>query len=333
MVAQVIVPTYRDLDEALRELSQRLEALDPRSTPEDLAALRESYRAARAPLEAADAFAFGPAVDLGSTNELDSFPIDAALIDAALAGPGELTAQSVGKLRPNARGLHAIEHLLFPEDDLARERALLEDSAAGVRRRQYLKAAGGVVARAGSALYRAWAAEPAGYGRRFAVPGEPDSVLASAQPGIDMLLMESVFLSEHIADMELGRPRRRQGSPEPAEIALRESERAGMALSDVRANVRGMWQVYRGGGGADDVPSISSLVRAKRPEADARVLAAFDEVELAAGELPEVPSESAVDAQTVERAFAGLKHLRHLLATEVLGALGSSLALDLRDGD
>jgi predicted lipoprotein len=329
----VIVPTYRDLDEALGELSQRLDALGTRSTPDDLAALRESYREARAPLEAADAFAFGPAVDLGSTTELDSFPIDTALIDAALAGTGELTAQSIGKLRPHARGLHAIEHLLFPEDDLARELALLEDSAAGARKRQYLEAAGSLVARAGSALYGAWAAEPAGYGRRFAVPGKPDSVLASAQPGIDMLLMESVFLSEHIADLELGRPRRRQGAAEAAESAQRESERAGMALSDVRANLHGMLQVYRGGPGTDDVPSISSLVRAERPDTDARVLAAFDEVELAVGELPEVPSESAVDARTVERAFAGLKNLRHLLATEVLGALGSSLALDLRDGD
>jgi predicted lipoprotein len=329
----VIVPTYRDLDESLRELSLRLDALGPSSTPDDLAALRESYRAARAPLEAADAFAFGPAVDLGSSTELDSFPIDAAQLDNALAGAAELTPQSIGKLRPNTRGLHAIEYLLFPEDDVAWELALLDDSADGARRRLYIKVAGSLAARAGEALYRAWADEPGGYGRRFAEPGKPDSVLASAQPGIDMLLMEAVFLSEHVADLELGRPRRRLGAAEPVELAPRESERAGMALADVHANVRGMWQVYCAGRGSGDVASISRLVRAKRPDTDARVLAAFDEVELAVGELPEVPSESAVDAQTVERAFAGLKNLRHLLATEVLGALGSSLALDLRDGD
>jgi predicted lipoprotein len=330
-VEQVVVPTYRELSERTSALAELLSALGPGASAQDLAVVREAYREARAPLEEADAFAFGPAVQLNASSLLDHFPIDPAQIEAQLAGSAELTASSFLSLRPSARGLHAVEYLLFPEHDLAREAALLQDSVAGARRRQYLSLAGTLVAQSARELYAAWARGQGEYGRRFAQPGQRDSVLATAQAGIDMLLMESVFLSEHVADTELGRPRRRPVKVEAA-APERESERAGMALADVRASLRGMQNVYRGA--RDDLPgaSISGLVHSRQPSADARVKAAFEAAELAIAELPE-DADAKADAQAVERAFAALKNLKHLMGTELLTALGSSLAIDLRDGD
>lgn len=331
-IQQVVLPTYQELDEGVRELAAQLAALGPASAASDLARLRDAYRSARLPLEEADAFAFGPAVELGSSLLLDPFPIDAATIDAELQGPAPLTPAYLRSLRASARGLHGAEYLLFPEDDVKLDLHLLEDSEAGARRRQYLSSIGQIVAEAARELHQAWAPQHGDYGRRFSEPGEPDSVLGTAQAGIDLLLMESVFLSEHVADTKLGRPRRRAGVAATAGSAG-ESVRAGMSLSDARSNLRGMRNVYQGARDGSAGPSISSLVRASRASADAHVLTAFDAAELALAAMPEPPSEPYAAGAPADAAFEAIKHLRRLLATEVLGALGSSLALDIHDGD
>lgn len=324
-IEQVVLPTYQELDACARELSLQLDALGATSPASELAQVREAYRGARLPLEQAAAFAFGPAVELGSGPLLDQSPIDSAKVDAELAGKAELTPAYLRSLGARARGLHAAEYLLFPEDDPRLDLQLLDDGVAGARRRQYLSSVGQIVAEAARDLQRAWAPQQGDYGRRFSEPGKPDSVLGTAQAGIDLLLMESVFLSEAVADTKLGRPRRR--APVVAEL-----DRAGSSLLDARANLLGMRHVYQGNRDGSATPSISSLVRAKRASTDARVLAAFDAAELALGSMPD-SAEGASPGPGAEAAFEAIKSLRRLLATEVLGALGSSLALDIHDGD
>jgi predicted lipoprotein len=330
---QVIIPTYSDLAERSAELSELLAELALAPQPASLSDIRQQYLATRRPLEESEAFGFGPADELRSAAAIDQQPIDGAKIEAELAGTAELTAPYLSRLGANKRGLHAVEYLLFPEDDAELEAALLDAGEAGERRRQFLAAAGELVAENAGALRDAWAPDGGDYGRRFAEPGGADSVSGDVQAGLDTLLNEAIFLSEVIADSKLGKP---LGSATGGTIdpSAQESERSGASLSDALGNLRGVRNVYLGTRDGSTGPSLSTLVRAKSPATDLRARQALDEAEATLLAIPEPLTLALTDSpELVSAAFEAVKRLKRLLATEVLGTLGASLKFNDNDGD
>jgi putative iron-regulated protein len=330
---RVILPTHEELRQRTSELSTLLDELASDPASADLAATRQAYVDVRGPLEEAEAFAFGPAEDLGSFQALDSAPVDTAKIDAELAADTELDAAQVGRLGTNKRGLHAIEYLLFPADDAALEAALMADDLTGERRRQFASAAGQLVKSGAGELEQAWDPENGGYARRFSEPGGADSVSRDVQAGLDTLLNETVVLSEAVANVKLGKPlgTATGGKVEPA---AQESERAAASVSDMRANLRGIRNVYFGARDDSQVVGLSSLVRAKSPSADANARAALADAEAALRAIPEPFGQALLESpELVTAAYEAIKALKRVLATEVLGTLGASLKFSDNDGD
>jgi putative iron-regulated protein len=330
---QVIVPTYAELSERAAELASLLDELASTPAEADLVAIRRAYREVRAPLQEASAFGFGPAVELHSMANIDQSPLDVAKLDSELASEEELTLQAVRGLGANKRGLHAIEYLLFPEDDAELETALLADDVTGERRRRFASVAAQIVADNAEALRAAWDAEVGGYSRRFAEPGKPDSVSASVQAGLDTLLNETVVLSEIIANVKLGKP---LGSVTGGriDVTAQESARAGASLTDMASNLRGIRNIYFGARDDSVEPSFSLLVRAKSPSADQRARLALDEAAAAIAAIPEPFTDALEDSpETVTAAYDAMKGLKRVLATEVLSSLGASLKFSDNDGD
>lgn len=330
---RVIVPTYAELSDRTAELAALLEELASAPGDVDLQAVREAYLEARQPLEEAEAFGFGPAADSSAKAALDQSPVDAEKVEAELGSEVELSVAHLRSLGANKRGLHAIEYLLFPSDDPDVEAALLSSEEAGERRRQFAAAAGAIVAEKAENLRRAWAPEEGDYASRFSQPGRPDSVSSSVQAGLDTLLNETVVLSEGIANLKLGRP---LGATTGGKIApeTQESERAGASLRDMRANLRGIRNVYYGTRDDRVGVSLSSLVHAKSPAVDLRARTAISATEDALRAIPE-PLTLALeqDPESVRAAYDTTKALKRLLATEVLGTLGASLKFSDNDGD
>lgn len=330
---QVILPTYAELRARSADLASLLDELASMPQAADLAATRQAYLDVRTPLAEAQAFGFGPAAELHSPAVLDQSPIDTAKLDAELASETELTPQHLRSLGANKRGLHAIEYLLFPEDDATLEAALLADDVVGERRRQFASVAGQLVAAGADALWAAWEPEKGAYARRFSQPGEPDSVSGSVQAGLDTLLNEAVVLSEVIANVKLGKPLgvTTGGSVDPA---AQESERAGASLSDMLGNLRGIHNIYFGAREGQAEPSLSTLVHAKSPSADVHAQAALADAQAALLAIPEPFGVALTESpETVRAAYDSLKTLKRVLATEVLSSLGASLKFSDADGD
>jgi predicted lipoprotein len=330
---QVILPTYSDLAERTFELSQLLDELALSPEQAALSDIREQYLVTRGPLAESQAFGFGPAEELRSAAAIDQQPIDEAMIDAELAGTAELTVQRLSSIGANKRGLHAIEYLLYPEDDSQLEAALREASEAGARRRQFLAAAAALVAKNAGALRDAWAADGGDYGRRFAEPGGADSISPDVQAGLDTLLNQAIFSSEVVANAKLGKP---LGSATGGAIdpSAQESERSGASLSDALGNLRGVRNVYFGSRDGSVGPSLSTLVLAKRPATDLRARQALDEAEASLLAVPEPLTVALTESpELVTAAFEAVKTLKRVLATEVLGTLGASLKFNDNDGD
>lgn len=330
---QVILPTYTELSARTAELASLLDELANTPQDADLAAIRQAYLDARTPFEEAEAFGFGPATDLHSAAGIDQSPIDAAKIDADLASDAELTLAHMRGLGANKRGLHAVEYLLFPEDDAELEAALLADDVAGERRRQFASLSAAIVATNAEALRQAWDPENGGYARQFAEPGGPASVSRGVQEGLDTLLNEAVVLSELVANVKLGNPlgATTGGRVDPA---AQESERAGASVTDMLSNLRGVRNVYFGSRDGSIGVSLSGLVRAKSPSVDLRARTALADAEAALLAIPAPLTDALLESpETVTVAYDAVKVVKHVLATEVLSTLGASLKFSDNDGD
>jgi predicted lipoprotein len=330
---RVILPTHAELSERSQELSSLLDELASDFATADLSAIREAYLSTRAPLEEAQAFAFGPATELRSFKTIDLAPADTAKIDAELASDNELTPAHLRTLGSDKRGLHAIEYLLFPPDDAELEAALLADDVGGERRRQFISAAGQLVATGARELEQAWTPESGDYAGRFSRPGGADSVTSDVQAGLDTLLNESVVLSEVLANAKLGKPlgTATGGNVDPA---AQESERASASVGDMLSNLRGIRNVYFGARDESQVVSLSSLVHAKSPSADANARAALANADAALRDISEPFGQALLDSpDAVTAAYDAAKALKRVLATEVLGTLGASLKFSDNDGD
>ncbi len=330
---RVILPTYVELGARTAELSQQLDELRAAPAAVDLSVVRQAYLDARVPWEESQAFAFGPAADLHAEAGIDQSPIDASKLEAELASESELSVKYVRGLGANKRGLHAIEYLLFPADDGELEAALLADDTAGERRRQFLSAAGQVVADSAGALLAAWDPEAGDYAGKFTRPGGPDSVATTVQAGLDTLLNEAVVLSEVVANVKLGAP---LGATKGGKIdpSAQESERSGATSSDLLANLRGLRNLYLASRDEALAPSLSALVHGRSPSADLHARAALSDAEAALQAMPEPFTRALQESpESVTAAYEAVKALKRVLATEVLGTLGASLKFSDNDGD
>lgn len=328
---QVILPTYQELSDRTSDLAALLADLAAHPVDANLDEVRQAFADARAPLEEAQAFGFGPAADLHATAGLDQAPTDTAKLDTELASQKELTVEYVGNLGANKRGLHAIEYLLFPADSDV-DAALVADDTAGERRRQFLSAAADVVAAKAAELLAAWQPEHGDYSGRFSEPGGPDSASTTVQAGLDTLLNETVVLCEVMANVKLGKPLGvMTGKVDPS---AQESERSQLSLSDLRSNLRGVRNIYLGSRDGTPGNSLSALVHGKSPSTDAHARTALADAEAALAAIPEPLTSALEDSpESVNVAYEATKALKRVLATEVLGTLGASLKFSDNDGD
>ncbi len=330
---QVILPTYAELSARTGELASLLDGLASAPDEADLSAIRQAYLDARTPFEEAQAFGFGPANDLHSAAGIDQAPIDVAKLDAELASDAELTLAHVRALGANKRGLHAIEYLLFPQDDVELEAALLADDASGQRRRQFASFSASVVATNAAALGAAWDPENGDYAGQFSKPGGPASVSKGVQEGLDTLLNETVFLSELVYSVKLGSPLG-VATGGLIDAGAQESERAGASVTDMLSNLRGVRNIYLGSRDGSIGVSLSGLVHSKSPSADLHARTALANAEAALLAIPEPLTDALAESpQTVAAAYESVKVLKQVLATEVLSTLGASLKFSNNDGD
>jgi len=328
---QVILPTYQELSDRSAELAALLAELAAHPSETNLDEVRQAYADARAPLEEAQAFGFGPAADLHATAGLDQAPTDTAKLDSELASQKELTVEYVADLGANKRGLHAIEYLLFPADADV-DAALMADDTAGERRRQFLSSAADVVAAKAAELLAAWQPEQGDYSGRFTQPGGPDSASTTVQAGLDTLLNETVVLCEVMANVKLGRPLGiTTGKVDPS---AQESERSGLSLDDLRSNLSGIRNIYLGSRDGTQGSSLSRLVHGKSPSTDLHARTALADAEAALAAVPDPLTRALSDApESVNAAYDAVRALKRVLATEVLGTLGASLKFSDNDGD
>lgn len=282
----VFVPAFEEAADAAQALATAANRLADDPAPGRLDRARGQWQAASAAWAATAAFRFGPAMDRRSASLVDWWPIDRdAIQDAAAAGA---SADDIAERQSAAtRGLYAIEAILAED--------LPIDSA----RLRYAARLAGVIAAELAAI--------------------------SASLALSDVVRTSIFLTETIGDMRLGKALGVTGDRDPDAIP-------GLGSStgdDLRGAVRGIRQSFLGTG---DHLAVGTLVNELDDNAFDRMQAALDAAVDAVDALPaDIKAGDGDDALRAAR--DAIKQIQILYATEIVSLLGISVGFSDNDGD
>ena len=317
----LIVPRFQSVATETDQLRTALHDLCANPTPDTLATARTSWRNARAPWMRSQATWFGPVMERRSRSLVDWSPIDVERIDKLLAEKDAVAVFDVREFLPaTTRGLGAIEYVIFGDDAATLDVLASADSV----HCQYLTALGDVAAAETAGLAADWA----GYAGYF---NGTDSIALLDQQAIDELVSASIFLTRSITDMRLGKALGVYGGvPDPSAIHAGAGHNAG---ADLRNQTLGMRDIYLG---ADDGAGlgIGKLVAGVSPEANGRMVAAFEAVLTAIDGLEEpLPASVVSNPEPARTAHARLQELQRAWNTEVVSLLGVTVGFADTDGD
>lgn len=287
-VNNVVLPTYKELDERVAAFKSKVDILVEASTPTQAMVDEacEAWRSARKPWERSEAFLFGPA-DAGQYDpSMDSWPLDKNGIDQQLAsGNFEDINDQDDEAAQNLRGFHTAEYLLFDSGNNKEVSVFTENSNIA----KYLKIVATHLSKDAKELYTAW---------NEGIPSSSEDKLKKAYGAAMINLVDGFYanyedvigdifndeggmpaISNEVGEAKIGDPVNlwNKGDKENAVLAV-ESWYSWNSLDDYVNNIVSIQNCYLGrkisydfADGSDDniaANSFSNLVKKVNPKLD-----------------------------------------------------------------
>lgn len=319
LVRDVVADDVRSVVEASRKLSERVSAFAVTPSLATLQSAREACRTALPAWKRAHCFRNGPMVETNALLRATFWPARPAAIDGAITATRPIDDTSIEALGADAKGLYALEYLLFPLD-LDEARALSQLGGDGnERRRQLLAALARNVSSHAENASRALGDGQA-YAERFANGGQ-DSVSRLVNQmisSVETLAVNRLDLVLGLAQSRLLKPSEVEGWPSGTSHLLAVAE------------LTGVERLY----GTDGRAGLSGLVRQIAPAIDRKVAQCAAAATLALSKL-NAPLERVVlnERPGLASALAATKALELALKVDVASALGVTLTFQTGDGD
>jgi predicted lipoprotein len=319
LVTTVVLGMAREMRAESVALYAALRALSNEPSPERQRAAQAAFKRATLAWKQAYAFRSGPFVSSEAFQRAAFWPARATSIDAVLAGAEAIDEQRIEGLGVDARGLFALEYLLFDPKN-AQSLGIASDGH-GARARAYALELAANVRGYADRVQRLLGGDGRSYAASFAQAG---------QRSIDALVAQALDTLEIVCGKFARIERaRREGVPLPFAV---EGYFSGSSLEIVLAILAGTELLYSGSsssssggaGGSGGRGGLSELVAAASKPIDAHVHAMFRDARQGLRALA-APLEVALDTQPerFRSAAAAVTELRHVLEVEMQSALSS----------
>ena len=324
-----LLADYAEFEALCVELAATTRALAEEPSEANLEAAREAWLVARAPWKRAEVFAFGPYSEEPQRfgPKIDFWPARPETVEETLAGDDELDADSAARLGAPAKGLHALEYLLFePDADVL---SLFEEDP---RRGEYAVAiADDLIVRA-HALWEAWAPDYGNFMGELTGAGRTSTRYDTLNRALGEVVNRMGYTLENMSAEKLAKPLGDSagGVPQPDQA---ESPFSRRSLEDLRDNLRGIELLYFGSAERGLLSLDSYLLSRGRHLSErfrARLTACYAALDAIPDSL-EVAVES--DPASVRELMARLGELRRLIQVDVINALSLSVGFNDNDGD
>ena len=309
----VILSTYQDLDNQTLTLQTAIQAFQASPTATTLEAARAAYRAARAPWEATEAFAFGPVSTQLLDDRIDTWPLNETDMATLLSSSVPLTATYLRTLDGGLQGYHPIEYLLFGPA------ANKQVSAFTPRELDYLAASAQNLHQATGQLLKAWQTSGGGFATTLATAGPNNPTYASQKAALQDLLGGIHDAIDELGNSKIERPVA-TGDPR-----YEEARYSGNSKAEFLKNLQGVENIYLGRYGANgpgnDV-GLSDLVKQRNPAADTKLKAQLVAAENAVQAIPGTFDQAITQNTTaVRNAQAAVRACQELIDGAVTTAV------------
>ncbi len=333
LAEEVILPAHATFEAETSSLAESARAFAAAPTVGTLDALQAHWQASAEAWMAVEIWEVGAVRDAFIHTRLYKWPTSPRLIEEHLAGEAPIDEAFIEGVGSTAKGLPAIEYLLF---DPTGDEAVLErfTASGGERRLAYVVAASENAHRTAQALHHIWAETGDDYVTNFV---QADSDGGELNSSISMLVNEMVVELEGAANLKLATPLGRStfGKPWPESA---EAFRSDQSLPLLIANIEALQRIFQGGAAAD-APGLDDLLAARRvpEEGDplaGRIAAQFERT-LAALRAIESPLRVAVEEEPeqVTAAYDEVRALLVLFKADLAAQLGITITFSDNDGD
>jgi predicted lipoprotein len=346
---------------AVEELVTRAEALEAATESyagsldsADRTAAQEAWQAAMGPTERLELAEVGPAgITFGAAGgvlggeerwiEIYSWPMNnPCRVDQETVGESYGSADTLASVDRIARGLDAIEYLLFNEDTANRCSSISAINAEGTwdallseipqRRATYAHSAASVVARQARDLRDRWTTGTPTFREQFVTAGEGSAIYPTRMQAVSEAYGALLYVDTMMKDMKVGEPAGIVTCTDATCPDARESLFANVSIDHLERNLDAIAAVFRGpadGTGFDDLMiAVGAADLAGR--IDAAIVACQDEAAALEGTIPDLLSADPVALMPL---YDALVHLVNLLKTEGVAALDINLSSVPMDND
>jgi len=304
LARNVIAPAYAELDSACGALADAVEALHAGEDAEALNRARSRWFEAAWCARKIECFKTGPVVEGGYAPAFYFCPIRTASIERVVTGSEPLSEARVEELGAAAKGLCAIEYLLFRS----------ASDASGARRRLYLHLLARELAGQAGRLAAEWREPRSASAVRF-VQGGQDS--------LNRLVNQLAWSLESLNETQL----------RPLAVGEVGAETMGTASGLTKrlllASMEGIRGVYGGGEGV----GLDDWLRHLRSPVEERMDEQLRETLAAVAELDRPPAAGVDGAERARAAYAVCHATELLIKVDVASALGVTLTFSPVDGD
>jgi predicted lipoprotein len=319
LVHEVVAPATKAVVTTSTELDAAVTAFANEPSVDRLRTARGKFKTTLLAWKRAQCFRLGPMVDTNAFVRSLFWPPRSETIEAVLDGANAIDEGFVANLGVDARGVYALEYLLFPlQRDEAATSALFGGDA-GARRRQLARALAANVEQYASKAGRTLG-DGAAYAARFA---------QGAQISLSILINQMIGtienLSAHRLDLVLLLEQKQRLKPQEVE-----GWPSGSSHEIALAQLSGNEALYRGGKSG----GLVALTRAMAPAIEERVSQRYAEA-LRAVRALEAPLERVVKTNraALEAAAQATKALELAIKVDLASALGVTITFQTGDGD
>jgi predicted lipoprotein len=318
----VIVPSYAGLVESLHGLTSALDTLCATPSAANLDAARTAWQGAAVAWPGTRAGGVGPAMDRRLMGAV-GYRARPQTVSALLEGSDPLDPESLDETGAAARGLSAIELLLY--DGGAAD--LTRPGPAGARRCEYARSASTLSGEAAQVVLDDWQGGGESSGEPYAetlvsgVDGGPQS-------SVSALTNEVAHALQTLDDKGL----RQIAAAESAEdLPVTDQDGPGAyGMAQLRGLHAGIVAMVDGPSGDD---GLLALVAARDEEVADRLDAALDEATGAIDALPDSIADTFAARDDLTAASEAVAELKVVVGTEVASVLGVTIGFSDADGD
>ena len=261
-------------------------------------------------------------------SRISTWPANTAFVEEAVASSETIDLAYVERRGSNARGLPALEYLLFEGDALA--------DMADPQRRAYARFVAADVEGQGRALREKWSADG---GDEIGMFRAADTEGRDLQSSVSRIVNEMAMVGEDLRYQKVGRPlgaaRNADDAGTEPDPSLVESPYAGASMDFFRNDLAGLRALVTGGGGTglDDYLATLDAEIDGQPLGQV-LLDQIDATDQAAAALGDDYQQAvAVRSSAVEALYQETRTLLGLIKTDLANWLGVSITFSDNDGD